>query len=76
MRGAEQRSVRRDGDVRDGGSQAGQEVPLALLAVLPLDEHRLDASAQQVGPCDRCGTSEPCGQGQRVVVVGGGGGSE
>lgn len=48
MRGAEQRPVRRDNEVRDRGSQAGQEVSLANLVVLPLDEHRLDASTQQI----------------------------
>lgn len=48
MRGTEQRPVRRDGEVRDRGSQTGQEVSLALLVVLPLDEHRLDASTQQI----------------------------
>lgn len=35
--------------MRDGSSQSGQEVPLALLVVFPLDEHRLYASTQQVG---------------------------
>lgn len=35
--------------MRDSSSQAGQEVPLVLLVVSPLDEHRLYASAQQVG---------------------------
>lgn len=33
----------------DGGTQAGQEVPLALLVVSPLDEHRLQTAAQQIG---------------------------
>lgn len=35
--------------MRDGSSESGQEVPLALLVVFPLDEHRLYASTQQVG---------------------------
>lgn len=48
VRATEQRSVWRDGDVSDGGSQAGQEVALVFL-VFPLDENRLDTSAQQVG---------------------------
>lgn len=51
VRGAEQSSVRRHGDVCDGAPQAGQEVLLGLLVVPPLDQHRLLPSTQQVGAC-------------------------
>lgn len=48
VRATEQRSVWRDGHVSDGGSQARQEVAL-VFSVFPLDQNRLDSSAQQVG---------------------------
>lgn len=48
VRAAEQRPIWRDGDVRDGGSQAGQEVALVLL-VFPLDQNGLHTATQEVG---------------------------
>lgn len=48
--GAVHLSVCRHGDVSNGSAQTGEEILLVDLEIMPLDEHRLHPSTQQVRP--------------------------